>query len=160
MVRRGRIEGGGARWMFIWLRSDPRSAPPGLRPAQSGRPGRSGRHKKYQGADLKIFLLQEKGLQRRDLPTHLYSLTVSKGVSQCRLGPTSLTDLFFSKIPVVWCVRPLLTTGDNSWYPVYIRPWYSVDILDIRLWDSVKTWLFSAIFQSILLFDHCSLISG
>jgi len=37
--------------------------------------------------------------------------------------------------------------GDNSWYPVYKKPLYPVDILDIRLLDSVETWLCSAIFQ-------------
>jgi len=41
----------------------------------------------------------------------------------------------------------LVRRGDNSWYLVYKRPWYPVDILDILLLDSVKTRLFSAIFQ-------------
>jgi len=42
---------------------------------------------------------------------------------------------------------PLKHGYDNLWYPVNKRPWYPVDILDIRLLDSVKTWLFLAIFQ-------------
>jgi len=40
-----------------------------------------------------------------------------------------------------------ISKGDNSWYPLHKIPRYPTDILDIRLLDSVETWLFTAIFQ-------------
>jgi len=39
-----------------------------------------------------------------------------------------------------------------------ISGWYPVDILDIRMWYSVETWLFSAIFQVFQSLDLCPLI--
>jgi len=45
-----------------------------------------------------------------------------------------VTNYFYTDFKGMWKLM-----GDNSWYPV--------DILDIRLLDSVETWLFSAIFS-------------
>ena len=42
--------------------------------------------------------------------------------------------------------RMIRPRGDDSWYPVYKRPWYSIDIC---LLNSVKIWLLSAIFFTL-----------
>jgi len=62
-------------------------------------------------------------------------------------GNNTHHNLVFIETVASTCKHVLLAKGWQLMILMYKRPWYSVDIFDIRQLGSVETWQFSAIFK-------------
>ena len=118
--------------------------------------------------------LQANGPTRRSLSDHWKVCEGREGISdatsicaRAALRSTIIATLSRAKTshwPVAderwWVSWP---RGDNSWYPVYKRPWYPADIRLISLISGCRIRSRHGCFQrffTFLLSGHCLLISG